>query len=45
MAASNAIMANIAALELIKHITGAGPLTLVEKRLLLDLNTYTTQFG
>ncbi len=45
MAASNAIMANIAALELIKHITSAGALTLLGKRLLLDLNTYTTQIG
>jgi len=45
MAASNAIMANIAALELIKHISGAGALTLLEKRMLLDLDTYTTQFG
>lgn len=44
MAASNAIMANIAAMELIKHITGAGPLALLEKRLLLDLTTYHTQF-
>jgi len=45
MAASNAIMANIAALELIKHITGTGALTLLERRMLLDLNTYTTQIG
>ncbi|MEO8067224.1 MAG: ThiF family adenylyltransferase [Flavobacteriales bacterium] len=45
MAASNAIMANMAALELIKHITRAGTLTLVEKRMLLDLNTYSTQLG
>ena len=45
MAASNAIMANIAALEMIKHITGIGELTLLGKRLLLDLNTYTTHFG
>lgn len=45
MAASNAIMANVAALELIKHITGAGALTLLGKRLLLDLNTYSIQPG
>lgn len=45
MAASNAIMANIAALELIKHITGAGSLNLREQRLLLDLNDYSTTFG
>ncbi len=45
MAASNAIMANIATLELIKHITGAGTLTLREQRLLLDLNDYSTRIG
>ncbi|MFN8352224.1 MAG: ThiF family adenylyltransferase [Flavobacteriales bacterium] len=45
MAASNAIMANISALELIKHITGVGPLTLWEQRLLLDLRTYDIQPG
>lgn len=45
MAASNAIMANIAAMELIKHITGAGTLTLLEQRLLLHFTTYHTQFG
>lgn len=45
MAASNAIMANIAALELIKHITRAGSLNLREQRLLLDLNDYSTRFG
>lgn len=45
MAASNAIMANIAALELIKHITGAGSLNLREQRLLLDLNDYSTKIG
>lgn len=45
MAASNAIMANIAALELIKHITGAGELTLLGQRLLLDLTNYTTRIG
>lgn len=45
MAASNAIMANIAALELIKLITGAGALQLVERRLVLDLDTYSLQEG
>lgn len=45
MAASNAIMANIAAMELIKHISGTGSPTLLERRLLLDLTTYHTQFG
>lgn len=45
MAASNAIMANIAALELIKHITQAGALALFEQRLLLDLNTCSIQTG
>lgn len=45
MAASNAIMANIAAMELIKHITGIGASTLRERRLLLDLHTYHTTFG
>lgn len=45
MAASNAIMANIAALELIKHITGAGALTLLGRRMLLDLRDYSTTIG
>lgn len=45
MAASNAIMANFAALELIKLITGAGALQLVERRLVLDLDTYGLQEG
>ncbi|HMU12680.1 MAG: ThiF family adenylyltransferase [Bacteroidetes bacterium] len=45
MAASNAIMANIAALELIKHITGVGGLRLMGCRLLLDLRDYSTCFG
>jgi molybdopterin/thiamine biosynthesis adenylyltransferase len=45
MAASNAVMANIAALELIKHITGAGNLTLLGHRMLLDLTNYTTTIG
>lgn len=45
MAASNAILANMATLELIKHITGAGALSLLEQRLLLDLNDYTTKIG
>ncbi|MBK6626045.1 MAG: ThiF family adenylyltransferase [Flavobacteriales bacterium] len=45
MAASNAIMANIAALDLIKHITGIGPIATLEQRLLLDLRTYTVQPG
>lgn len=45
MAASNAIMANIATMELIKHITGIGPLTTWEQRLLLDLRDYTVHPG
>lgn len=45
MAASNAIMANIAALDLIKHVSGSGAPTLLERRLLLDLNDFSTQFG
>ncbi len=45
MAASNAIMANIATFELIKHITGTGTCNLLGKRLLLDLHTYLTTYG
>lgn len=45
MAASNAIMSNIAAMELIKHITGIRPLTTLEQRLLLDLRDYTVHPG
>ncbi|MCB9182448.1 MAG: ThiF family adenylyltransferase [Flavobacteriales bacterium] len=45
MAASNAIMANMAALDLIKHIAGIGPIATFEQRLLLDLRTYCVQPG
>ena len=45
MAASYAIRAIIAALELIKHITGIGPLTTLEQRLLLDLRDYSVHPG
>lgn len=45
LAAGNAIMANIAALELIKHITGAGSPALLGRRMLLDLRDLTTRIG
>lgn len=45
MAASNAIMANVAALDLIKHIIGVGPIATWEQRLLLDLRTFAIQAG
>ena len=45
IAASNAIMANFAAFDLIKHITGSDQPTLLGRRLLLDLHTYATSFG
>ncbi|MBK8874443.1 MAG: ThiF family adenylyltransferase [Bacteroidetes bacterium] len=45
MAATNAILANIAALEIIKDITGIAASALKEKRLLVDLKTMEISFG
>lgn len=45
MAATNAILANIAALEIIKDITGIAPSAIKEKRLLVDLKTMEISFG
>lgn len=45
MAATNAILANIAALEIIKDITGIASSALTEKRLLVDLKTIEISFG
>lgn len=45
MAATNAILANIAALEIIKEITGITSSAIKEKRLLVDLKTMEITFG
>ncbi|MBL0340804.1 MAG: ThiF family adenylyltransferase [Bacteroidetes bacterium] len=45
MAASNAILSNIAALEMIKDISGIVPSCLIEKRLLFNLKTMELKFG
>jgi len=45
IAAGNAILGNIAALEIIKLLTGAGKVTLLEMRLLFDLRDYSTSRG
>lgn len=45
LAAGNAILANIAALELLKDMTGVFPSVLLEKRLLLNMKTMALGFG
>ena len=45
MAATNGILANIAALEIIKEITGITPSSLKGKRLLLNMKTLEMVFG
>ena len=45
MAASNAILANIAALEMIKDATEICPSVLLEKRLLFNLKTMEMYYG
>jgi hypothetical protein len=45
MAASNAILSNIAALEMIKDITGTVPSVLLENRLLFNLKTMEMYYG
>lgn len=45
MAATNGILANTAALEIIKEITGIGPSVLKGRRLLLNMKTLEMVFG
>lgn len=45
MAATNGILANITALEIIKDITGIAPSVLVEKRMLFNLKTMEMSYG